>query len=66
MKNKLNPGSEEAHSQGCICPILDNNKGEGAYLDLNGNPVFWYTQNCPIHSEAKDVDPETILFKKET
>ena len=52
----MKPGSEEAVKDGCKCPVMDNNHGKGANwctpegLDpLYNEPVFWMTEDCPIH-----------------
>lgn len=42
-----NPGSDDAISLGCTCPVLDNGRGSG-YMGESG--VFVYTMGCPIHS----------------
>lgn len=39
-----NPGSDEAIEQGCICPVLDNNHGQGA-----DGGYWWITRDCPLH-----------------
>ena len=41
------PGSPEAVAQGCTCPIIDNNHGEGFVYD--GAVMFWYADDCPLH-----------------
>ena len=47
--SKPNPGSDEAVSQGCKCPILDNAKGRGAW----GDPAtFWISPSCPLHGHG--------------
>ena len=50
------PGSDKAVDAGCICPILDNNHGEGVGYD--GRQQYWMTANCPLHGtgdkEASD------------
>ena len=48
MADKPNPGSDEAIKQGCICAVLDNRHGKGAYNFEDG--VFWITEGCPIHA----------------
>lgn len=49
-----NPGTAQAVAQGCTCPVVDNQKGEGipAFGD-DGKPVryWWYDTSCPVHSE---------------
>lgn len=39
-----NPGSDEAVEQSCICPVLDNNHGQG----VDGG-YWWITRDCPLH-----------------
>lgn len=48
---KLNPGSEEAKKLGCTCPAMDNRHGLGMYVDNDGNKIFVYNHDCPIHGE---------------
>jgi len=45
----MNPGSDEAIKEGCICPILDNHHGEGL-----GKGQFWISKECPLHGENKN------------
>lgn len=40
------PGSNEALSLGCTCPVIDNGYGRG-YLGQPG--VFVFNCGCPIH-----------------
>lgn len=35
-----NPGSDAARALGCICPVMDNGRGDGA---------FWSNGDCPLH-----------------
>lgn len=49
---KPNPGSDEAIKAGCLCPVIDNHYGRGAYGD---GKAFWYTENCPIHTSNNDL-----------
>lgn len=44
----MNPGSEEAIAQGCICPSFDNCHGAGV-PQPDGTVAFWAHQDCPIH-----------------
>lgn len=50
-----NPGSDEARAEGCICAVIDNGYGRGAYggkmLDDHGQPMFWRRSDCPLHGE---------------
>lgn len=41
-----NPGSDDARTQGCECPVLDNAHGNG-YMGQEG--VFVMSQGCPLH-----------------
>jgi len=50
-----NPGTLAAQSDGCICPVLDNEHGAGAYTDKYGVTQFWITDGCPIHCIPQDV-----------
>ncbi len=44
-QRNLNPGSDAARDHGCVCPVLDNRRGAGAY-----NHVGWYINpECPLH-----------------
>lgn len=47
MKN-LNPGSDEALKQGCLCPVIDNAHGKGRYCD-GERFGWWMVADCPIH-----------------
>jgi len=51
-----NPGSNEAVSRGCTCPILDNAHGEGWPI-RSGETVYFISQGCPIH------DPDRAMIK---
>ena len=47
-----NPGSDEARKNGCACPIMDNNHGDGCgRRDYNGRPMFWINESCPLHGK---------------
>lgn len=43
------PGSPEAIALGCRCPVIDNGHGRGAYIDEDGEPMFWQNAECPLH-----------------
>lgn len=47
IQERLNPGSEEAIRQGCICAIADNLHGKEAPFPPDG---WWITQGCPVHA----------------
>lgn len=46
-----NPGSNEAISQGCTCPVLDNGHGR------RNDGWFVMSIGCPLHAPV--VTPET-------
>jgi hypothetical protein len=62
---KLSPGSESAIKMGCLCPILDNRNGHGAYIDTNGNPVFWFNNDCPLHGKSVKIPLSTELISED-
>jgi hypothetical protein len=41
-----NPGSDEALDLGCLCPVMDNNHGQGSDWGYN---KFWISESCPLH-----------------
>lgn len=52
------PGSPEAVSKGCTCPLMENRCGSG--VAYKGKRAFYLDHGCPVHcpqppSEA-DVD----------
>jgi len=53
VASSLNPGSVEAVSAGCTCPILDNEHGKGYHM-VPG--VFVVTMGCPIHPYHGNTD----------
>ena len=59
----LFPGSEEACRKGCICPVVENRYGDGAYLDSEGKKHFIYDVNCLIHGDSNSYE-KNILRKK--
>jgi hypothetical protein len=51
-----NPGSEEAVSMGCTCPVMDNGYGRGymgGVKDAGGNTVFVVSEVCPVHGQEE-------------
>ncbi len=62
------PGSDDAIKLGCLCPVLDNAHGKGAYI-IDGEPVYWITAECPVHSEDCTIQDcrlvKTIYSRKE-
>lgn len=60
------PGHPDAVNAGCLCPQMDNGHGQGSgYVGLDGSPMFWFSQDCPIHGgeKAEPIDPATVLYK---
>ncbi|MEN6550098.1 MAG: hypothetical protein ABFE07_28985 [Armatimonadia bacterium] len=51
MSNKKlpNPGSEEAVTQNCTCPRIDNHYGRGSDF---GPDTFVMSGDCPLHGQA--------------
>jgi len=47
------PGSKIAGEHGCICPVLDNEYGKGAYVK-DGVPQYWTRPDCPLHGATTD------------
>ena len=45
------PGSDAALDAGCLCAILDNCHGKGAFdhAGPNGEPLYWINGECPLH-----------------
>ena len=52
MKDKPNPGSNEAVKQGCTCPVLDNHHGKGINNTIE-KQLFWMSLGCPLHGKTK-------------
>lgn len=46
------PGSDEAVTSGCTCPVMDNARGKGL---PGGN--FWISEGCPLHAPRPSLDP---------
>lgn len=45
-----NPGSDDARSQGCKCPVMDNCRGRG--IPTSGGICFYYSDDCPMHGSG--------------
>lgn len=50
-ETKPNPGSDEAISAGCTCPVIDNAHGKG-FRGRSGEFVMF--DDCPIHGSAAE------------
>ena len=44
----LSPGSNAALEAGCVCPVLDNEHGQG-YMGVPGQWVI--VEDCPVHTK---------------
>lgn len=42
-----NPGSSEAVALGCLCPVIDNQRGNG--IDFQDSVLFWTDDRCKLH-----------------
>lgn len=51
------PGSPEAVKYGCKCPVMDNANGKGAGTGKSGEPMFWYSAECPLHHHFVPENP---------
>lgn len=51
----MTPGSDEAVAKGCICPVLDNGRGRGAY-QIDGVWQFWVSFDCPVHQGVEPLN----------
>lgn len=59
------PGSNEAVNAGCTCPTMDNGYGSGSgYKTENGDPLFWYNFDCPLHGKADKINNETRILEE--
>jgi hypothetical protein len=44
-----NPGSPEALSLGCTCPVIDNSRGLGSPWAPPTYAYYWVDDGCPVH-----------------
>jgi hypothetical protein len=62
MTEKPNPGSDEAGALGCVCPVMDNNRGRYSPWPPDG---WWVSGSCSVHrpgwesSEGADCEVAT-------
>jgi len=47
------PGSDEAITMGCTCPVLDNCHGAG-FPYAGQAQCFYISGDCPIHAKKED------------
>ena len=50
---KPNPGSFEAIAMGCLCPIVDNLRGQTPAWGHD----WWIDDRCPLHGDGRDPVP---------
>lgn len=60
--NVPNPGSAEAQKQDCTCPVADNNYGVG--VKINGEILFWFNDECPLHGWDANNKPYKFTTKE--
>lgn len=48
----MNPGSKEAVDAGCLCPVLDNNRGRRKPWPGD----WWVNTDCPLHGLTRPED----------
>jgi hypothetical protein len=51
--NKPNPGSDEARSRGCTCPVMDNSRG----IRKPWTGSWWINDRCPLHGDGRELAP---------
>ena len=57
------PGHPIAVTYGCTCPVLDNHYGRGCgYLDKDGNPLFIFSFDCPLHKDAPEMAKDELCY----
>lgn len=60
--NRFAPGTEQAVARGCVCPVGDNNGGNGAYVAHDGQVSYWFSSKCRMHGMGEPVHPDTLLI----
>ena len=50
------PGSDAARAAGCICPVMDNGRGNIEHARARGG--WWMVSDCPVHEHAPAPIPE--------
>lgn len=63
MTTTPNPGSPEAVSRGCTCPIMDNGHGQG--YPSAGGTAFYITGGCPLHAPNHFAGAGNMVAEKE-
>ncbi len=49
------PGTREAVTAGCSCPVMDNFHGKGRYGD-GAKYGWWYAAGCPLHTPQQKAE----------
>lgn len=60
------PGSPDAVSHGCTCPVSDNGHGKGCGYTSElaiGEPLYWFDYRCPLHGHNESIAPETRCYE---
>ena len=47
---KPNPGTDEALLMGCLCPVINNNRGRIPPFPPDS---WWLTPGCPLHAPTE-------------
>lgn len=55
-----NPGSDQAREQGCLCPVMDNARGRGAWGSEGKDAIFFIRPDCPLHAVTTKPNPFDI------
>lgn len=50
-----NPGSTAAITQGCTCPVIDNEYGRGFHFTPGCTPIFTTVPDCSVHHSQRKV-----------
>lgn len=53
-----NPGSDAAVQAGCLCPVMDNNRGVRAPFPATKERAagWWMSAGCPLHGSSYGVE----------
>lgn len=58
----MNPGSDEAIKEGCLCPRMDNSYGRGYMGGVRdketGELIFVRRADCPLHGWPDRADDD--------
>lgn len=51
------PGSPKATESGCTCPVMNNGRGRGMYVDSDGVAIYVVSCKCLVHNNEIDTMP---------